>query len=242
MESKQEIIVFNSSSTNAEFRIYLDSNLDTVWVTQAQLTELFGKAKGTISEHIKNIFSDGELESISTVRDFRIVQKEGSREIQRDITHYNLDVVISVGYRVKSKEGIAFRKWATKKLKEHLIKGYTINQKIQKSQIIELKTQLNHLHESVIERQTQLTDGLLSIISNYSKTFELLNQYDTDDLSTNNLERELNYIINYEDVKKAIEKLKITLIKKGEASDLFGNEKDESFIGISRKYFTNNIW
>lgn len=232
MESKQEIIVFNSSSTNAEFQIYLDSNLDTVWVTQAQLTKLFGKAKGTISEHIKNIFSDDELESISTVRDFRIVQKEGSREIQRDITHYNLDVVISVGYRVKSKEGIAFRKWATKKLKEHLIKGYTINQQIQKSQIIELKTQLNYLHEREIEKQTQLTDGLLSIISNYSKTFELLNQYDTDDLSTNNLERELNYTINYEDVKKAIEKLKITLIKKGEASDLFGNEKDESFIGI----------
>lgn len=206
--------------------------MDTVWVTQAQMTELFGKAKGTISEHIKNIFSDGELDSSSTVRDFRTVQKEGEREIKRDITHYNLDVVISLGYRVKSKEGIAFRKWATKKLKEHLIKGYTINQQIQQSQIKELQCQLDNLQEQFFEKQTQLTDGLLSIISSYSKSFELLNQYDTDELSTTNLQKDINYVINYSDVKKAIEKLKASLIKKGEASELFGNEKDDSFKGI----------
>ena len=88
------------------------------------MSSLFGKSKGTISEYIKNIFTDEELDQFSTVRDFRIVQNEGGREINRKLTHYNLDVIISVGYRVKSKEGIYFRKWATQKLKEHLIKGY----------------------------------------------------------------------------------------------------------------------
>lgn len=232
MENKQEIIVFNSSSANAEFQVVLDNKFDSVWVTQAQMTELFGKAKGTISEHIKNIFSEGELESSSTVRDFRTVQKEGKREIQREITHYNLDVVISVGYRVKSKEGIAFRRWATKKLKEHLIKGYTLNQQIQLNQINELKSQLNNTQEQLLKNQTQLTDGLLNIISSYSKSFELLNQFDTDELQTNNLQKDISYIINYDDVKKAIEKLKASLIKKGEASELFGSEKDDSFKGI----------
>lgn len=232
MESSNELIFFNTSSGNNEFQVILDSDIDTVWLTQSQMSSLFGKSKGTISEYIKNIFTDEELDQFSTVRDFRIVQNEGGREINRKLTHYNLDVIISVGYRVKSKEGIYFRKWATQKLKEHLIKGYTINDSIKNSQIVKLKAELQVTYSKLYETQSQLTDGLLSIIENYSKSFELLNLYDTDDLQTDNLNENINYVINYDDVKKAISQLKKSLILKGEASELFGNEKDDSFKGI----------
>jgi death-on-curing family protein len=232
MEKSQEIVVFNSSQSDSEFQIILDGDNETVWITEKQIIELFGKARRTIGEHINNLYEEGELDKSSTWREFRQVQKEGQREVTRNVPQYNLDVIISVGYRVKSKTGIEFRKWATKKLKEHLIKGYTLNQNIQLHQIKELQTQLLNTQEKLFESQTQLTDGLLNIISSYSKSFELLNQFDTDELSTSDLQKDINYIINYADVNKAIGKLKTTLIKKEEASQLFGSEKDDSFRGI----------
>ena len=232
MEKSQEIVVFNSSQSDSEFQIILDGDNETVWITEKQIIELFGKARRTIGEHINNLYEEGELDKSSTWREFRQVQKEGQREVTRNVPQYNLDVIISVGYRVKSKTGIEFRKWATKKLKEHLIKGYTLNQNIQLHQIKELQTQLLNTQEKLFESQTQLTDGLLNIISSYSKSFELLNQFDTDELSTSDLQKDINYIINYADVNKAIGKLKTTLIKKEEASQVFGSEKDDSFRGI----------
>lgn len=232
MKKSQEIVVFNSSQSDSEFQIILDGDNETVWITEKQIVELFGKARRTIGEHINNLYEEGELDKNSTWREFRQVQKEGQREVTRNVPQYNLDVIISVGYRVKSKTGIEFRKWATKKLKEHLIKGYTLNQNIQINQINELQTQLVNAQEKLFESQTQLTDGLLNIISSYSKSFELLNQFDTDELSTSDLQKDINYIINYTDVNKAIGKLKTSLIKKGEASQLFGSEKDDSFRGI----------
>lgn len=232
MDSKQEIILFNPSSGNNEFQVVLDGDFDTVWLTQAQMTELFKKAKGTISEHIQNVFLEGELDKDSTVRDFRTVQEEGTRKVSRNLTHYNLDVIISVGYRVKSKEGIAFRQWATKKLREHLIQGYTINEGIQTKQLLRLESKLKKIETELVETQSQLVDGLLSLITSYSKSFELLNKFDSDGLTTTNLTTNVVYVINYDDVKKGIEKLKHSLIIKGEASQLFGNEKDASFQGI----------
>ena len=100
---------------------------ETVWLTQAQMCELFQKSKATISEHIKNVFEEGELDAMSTVRNFRTVQKEGTREVERNIDYYNIDVIISVGYRVKSSQGTQFRIWATQRLKEYIIKGFVLN-------------------------------------------------------------------------------------------------------------------
>jgi hypothetical protein len=107
----------------------LDSEHDTVWATDQQIMDLFGKARRTIGEHIKNIYEEGELDKESTWREFRQVQTEGTRQVERKLSAYNLDVIISVGNRVKSKVGIEFRKWATSKLKEYLLQGYAINQK-----------------------------------------------------------------------------------------------------------------
>ena len=120
-----EILIYQNSDGNIKIDVRLDD--ETVWLTQAQLCELFQKSKATISEHIKNVFAEKELDAASTVRNFRTVQLEGARSVQREIEHYNLDVIISVGYRVKSPQGTQFRIWATQRLKEYIIKGFALN-------------------------------------------------------------------------------------------------------------------
>lgn len=235
VDFNSEIVVFKPSQGSNEFEIILDGEHDTVWVTEQQLVELFGKARRTIGEHIRNIYKEGELEKESTWRNFRQVQKEGERKVKRAVSAYNLDVVISVGYRVKSPVGIEFRKWATQRLKDYLVKGYAVNSELlskQGKKIIQLENQLDILRERTFESQRVLTEGFLDIISKYSKSFELLNRYDSEDLQLDNLSKEIIYIINYDDVKKAIHQLKKELVQKGEAGELFGNEKDDSFRGI----------
>lgn len=230
-----EIIVFKPEDGDTEFQVVLDCEHDTVWATEQQIMELFRKARRTIGEHIKNIYEEGELDKDSTWREFRQVQKEGNREVSRKVSVYNLDVIISVGYRVKSKVGVEFRRWATQRLKEYFLKGYAINQKLLQSEqnrIKLLQKEVNLLNRELLETQRTLTDGLLSIISHYSKSFKLLEKYDKDELSSENLNKEVIYTINYDDVKEAIQQLKSDLISKGEASHLFGNEKDNSFQGI----------
>ncbi|MFT5823428.1 MAG: death-on-curing family protein [Crocinitomix sp.] len=232
---KSELVVFKPENGNTEFEVILDGEHDTVWATEEQMMDLFGKARRTIGGHIKNIYAEGELDKGSTWRDFRQVQKEGGREVSRKIPLYNLDVVISVGYRVKSKVGVAFRKWATSKLKEYLLNGYSINEKLlasKKAKILELEYSINQLHEKAIQEKKVLTQGFLNIITDYSKSFELLSKYDSDDLSKEGLNKEIIYVVSYQDVKSAIQELKKNLMAKGEASDLFGNEKDDSFKGI----------
>lgn len=120
-----EILIYQNPEGNIKIDVRLQE--ETVWLTQAQMGQLFGKDKRTISEHISNIFNEGELEKSSTVRKFRTVQTEGNREVERELDHYNLDVIISVGYRVKSVQGTQFRIWATQRLKEYIIKGFTLN-------------------------------------------------------------------------------------------------------------------
>lgn len=233
--SNSEVIVFKPEKGETEFRVILDEAHDTVWATEQQIMELFGKARRTIGAHIQNIYEEGELDKNSTWREFRQVQKEGNRDVSRKIAAYNLDVIISVGYRVKSTVGTEFRKWATKKLKEHLIRGYTINKELlkkEKKRVVTLQRELHLLHQELFETQKTLAEGILAMISHYSKSFELLDKYDRDELSSDNLHKEIIYTIRYKEVKQAIQKLKTDLINKKEASELFGNEKDGSFKGI----------
>lgn len=120
-----DILIYQNQDGNIKIDVRLQE--ETVWLTQTQMAQLFGKDKRTISEHIGNVFSEGELNKSSTVRNFRTVQTEGNREIERALDHYNLDVIISVGYRVKSVQGTQFRIWATQRLKEYIIKGFVLN-------------------------------------------------------------------------------------------------------------------
>jgi death-on-curing family protein len=230
-----EVVVFKPKDGRTEFQVIIDGDENTVWATEQQIMELFGKARRTVGEHIKNIYEEGELDQESTWREFRQVQKEGEREVSRKVSIYNLDVIISIGYRVKSQVGTEFRKWATQRLKEYLLKGYSLNKELlkkEKKKVASLEKEVLTLNEELFETQKVLADGFLSIISQYSKSFELLEKYDKDDLSSENLSNDVIYVINYEDVKKAIQSFRSDLVEKGEASDLFGKERDESFKGI----------
>ena len=119
------LLIYQNQEGNIKIDVQLEN--ETVWLTQEQMAQLFGKGRSTITEHISNIFKEEELEQISTRRNFRQVRIEGNREVEREIEYFNLDVIISVGYRVKSKQGTQFRIWATQRLKEHIIKGFTLN-------------------------------------------------------------------------------------------------------------------
>jgi len=160
-----EVVVFKPKDGQTEFEVVLDGEHDTVWATEQQIMELFGKARRTIGEHIQNIYQEGELDRASTWREFRQVQREGKREVSRKVSAYNLDVIISVGYRVKSQVGTEFRKWATQRLKQYLLKGYSINKKLLKKEqnkVIELQKEVNNLNRTLLETQQKLTDGFLN--------------------------------------------------------------------------------
>ena len=129
LDGNSQIVLYQPNET-ISIEVMLDVEYDTVWLTQQQMVELFASSKANISEHISNIFQQGELQPESTVRKFRIVRKEGARTVTRTIDHYNLDVIISVGFRVNSRQGISFRQWANKVLKEYLLRGYAVHQQI----------------------------------------------------------------------------------------------------------------
>lgn len=227
-----EVVVFKPEIGQVEFQVILDGDENTVWVTEQQIVELFGKARRTIGEHIKNIYNEGELERESTWREFRQVQKEGERNVSRKLSFYNLDVIISVGYRVKSPIGIEFRKWATSRLKEYLLKGYSINQNLLRErtkQLNELKDVIK-LQEKVFTEHslnTDQTEGLIKIISQYSKALDLLDDYDHQRLSLPKSDNKKVIKITYNEARNAIDELG----KYTHFEGLFGIEKDESFKG-----------
>lgn len=226
-------IVIYKSKEGPKLKVRLEE--ETVWLTQKQMALLFDKSVSTINEHIRNIYKEGELKEESTIRKFRIVQNEGGRRVERDIDFYNLDVIISVGYRVKSFNGTQFRIWATKILKEHLIKGYTINEK----RLLQSKNHLQELQNTILFLQEKSKHKLLSgqeqeilgLLANYSKTLTLLEEYDKEKLSMIKKTKD-KFVLKYENAIKVIQELKKELIVKGEASDLFGQENDKKFQAI----------
>lgn len=225
-ESAIQIYRLDNGATEIEVKL----DQDTIWLSQKQIAELFDKDSDTIGLHLKNIYSTGELEDFSTTEDYSVVQKEGTRNVRRKIKHYNLDAIISVGYRVNSIRGTQFRIWANKILKEYLIQGYSINEralKRQNEQLIELQKTIKILSSAILSKEltSDESKGLLSIISDYSYALDILDKYDYHSLSiTNTSEKEI-YRITY---TEAIDQ--INLVRKAYGnSELFGREKDESF-------------
>ena len=199
---------------------------NTFWLSLNQISELFCKDKSVISRHLKNIFESEELVKDSTVAFFATVQNESNRVVSRQIEYFNLDAIISVGYRINSKQGTQFRIWATNRLKEYLIEGQAINQK----RLDELGKAIQLIEQSAKnELNKNEAKGLLDILTNYTKSFIILNQYDSHNLSNDDLTENITYEIQYEEAIQAIKELKNQLITKKEATELFGNEKDESF-------------
>ena len=235
MEGKGEIIIYQTEDQRNLLEVRLED--ETVWLSQKELSELFEKKVPTINEHLRNIYKERELDKKSTIRKFRIVRTESIRQVTREIEFYNLDVIISVGYRVKSKRGTQFRIWATQTLKDHLVKGYTINEqrlKEQQEKFKELNQTVEFLKTTIGQKQLSPneTQGLLDIISQYTRSFILLNQFDSNTLPAKTSHKKLTHEIKHVEAINAIDHLKKELISKKEASDLFGRQRDESFKGI----------
>lgn len=225
---ENKIQIFQTDDGKVELEVALER--DTVWLNQRQLSALFDKDVRTVSEHIRNVFDEGELDREATIRKFRIVQSEGSRQVQRDVEHYNLDVVISVGYRVKSQRGVQFRQWATQRLKEHLVQGYSLNQQRLESQqekLAELR-QAIALSSRLIQNKNLSTDesqAILAILEKYSLALTVLDDYDHQRLQVIGTRTTTHPKITYDEAMAQIHLWR----KQEKLGSLFGNEKDASF-------------
>jgi len=230
--NKGEIVIYQTQKGGTKIQVHL--NEQTVWLTQKQMADLFTKDTRTINEHLKNIFKEKELNQKSVIRKFRITAADGKTY---KTNFYNLDVIISVGYRVKSKRGTQFRIWATNILRQYLIKGITVNRKriqeLKGKQMVEFERALE-LVETTKNKAFVYDEarGLLDVITNYARTWLLLQKYDEGKLEMNGLTKDVKKIINYGEAQEAIVGLKADLINKKEASDIFGLERGNSLEGI----------
>lgn len=228
-----EIVIYKAKDGHIELNVSLSE--ETVWLSLNQISELFGRDKSVISRHLSNIFKNKELKQSQTVAKFATVQKEGKKEVRRDIDYYNLDVVISIGYRVNSSEATQFRIWATQVLKEHLIKGYTIYEKrLAERGVKELQQSIELLQKTLTRNDLVNDIGVetIQLIMSYTKTWHLLLAYDEDELTLPEQANPAIAELKYEMAIHAIKTLKSDLAARNEATALFGNERERGLQSI----------
>ena len=216
---KNEIILFE----NDKVKLEVNMQDETVWLTQAQMAELFGKDRKTITGHIKNIYEEQELEENSTCSFFEQVQNEGGRTVARKIQFYNLDLIISVGYRVNSKKGTKFRIWSNKILKRYLLEGYVVNQRrleyLEKTiKLIDIATRIDE------EAQKEQGQQILKVIKDYTVALDLLDNYDYKEVKKPSGTIVTDKKLQYEKCLEVIKKMKFN-----EKSNLFALERDNRF-------------
>ena len=219
---KGEIIIYQKPDGETNLDVRLEN--ETVWLTQAQIAELFGTKRPAITKHLVNIFNTGELEEISVCSILEHTAGDGKNYQTK---FYNLDAILSIGYRVNSKNATRFRIWANKVLKEYLIKGYAINQRAKAEQLEDLKQTIKLL-SNVIQNKELTADesqGLLQVITDYTYALDTLDRYDYQSLEIDDTRKENLFRATYENAMEAID----TLRRKFGSGGLFGNEKDESF-------------
>lgn len=216
-----EIIIYQTQDGRANLDVRLEN--ETVWLSRQQMSELFGRDVKTIGKHVNNALKE-ELKEIPVVANFATTATDGKTY---NVDHYNLDMIISVGYRVKSYQGVQFRIWANKILKEYLVKGYVVNEKIKLQQYSDLKQTVKLLSNVLQSKELSVDEatGLLQVISDYSYGLDTLDRYDYQELTVEYTTPSDTFRATYESAMEVIEFLKI----KFGGSDLFGNEKDESF-------------
>lgn len=228
-DTLSDIVIYEGASGEIEVRL----DRETVWLTQKQMSKLFGSSTDNIALHLKNIYAEGELEEAATAEDSSVVQREGKRHIKRNLKHYNLDVIISVGYRVNSKRGVRFRQWATRLLKEHLTRGYTLHRARFEENARELESALR-LIRGAADAPALNADtgrGLVDILSRYAQTFLLLQRYD-EGLLTEPKGQPGGDLPSLADVRRAIAILKNELMARKEAGSLFGQERKDALEAI----------
>ncbi len=228
MKEVLDIIIYQSDEKTIDVRLASE----TIWLNLNQIAELFEKDKSVISRHIKNIFRSGELQREATVAKIATVQNEGGRKVTRQMDYYNLDVIIAVGYRVNSKKATQFRIWATKVLKDYLIKGYVINQRrITEQKLRQLEATITFIKDNI--RTSAITDreakGMLELIQRYINVWKWIEEYDTGQLQPKRTKPDRR-IITYKEAQEAIKALKHFLMQQNLASDLFGVERDKGLL------------
>ena len=216
------IQIYQSDDGQVQLDIQLEQ--ETLWLTQLQMSNLFETTPENVLMHLKNIFSEQELDETATTKDFLVVRQEGTRQVQRELKHYNLDAIISVGYRVNSSRATQFRVWATGTLKQHLVEGYTLNRRRLHERGIEFEQAISLLSRTLVNQQLMNSAGeaVLSVISDYARSWSLLQGYDEQSFKQLSDKQTDMQALNMNDVLAAIAELKKTLIAKGEASELFG--------------------
>ena len=226
MKEDQKIVIYQTEDGETQIDVRLEN--DTVWLTQAQMAELFQTDRTSIVRHINNIYKVEELDRDSTCAKIAQVQIEGKRTVKRDIPYFNLDMIISVGYRVNSKRGIKFRQWANRILKDYLVKGYAVNERIRKEQIGELRQLVGMLGRTIQGQpllSTDETNALFEVVTDYTYALDTLDNYDYERLTIDKTTKEEPFHATYEN---AMEEIRLLRDKFG-GSALFGNEKDDSF-------------
>ena len=223
---ENKIIIYQSEDGQTQIDVRLEN--DTVWLTQAQMAELFQKTPQNITMHIRNAYNEGELDKESTCKEFLQVQTEGKRQVARIQKFYDLDVIISVGYRVKSKRGTAFRIWARRVLKDYLVKGYAVNDNIRREQIGELRQLVGILGRTIQSQPlmpSEENQALFDVVTDYAYALDTLDNYDYERLTIEKTTPEERFHATYENAISEIHALR----EKFGGSSLFGNEKDDSF-------------
>ncbi|MDY7024847.1 MAG: virulence protein RhuM/Fic/DOC family protein [Pseudomonadota bacterium] len=218
----KQIEIYQLEDGQAQVHVRLSE--ETVWLTQAQMAELFAVKPQNITQHLKNIYSEQELDEPATCKDFLQVQTEGKRQVERQRKHYNLDAVISVGYRVNSSRATQFRIWATQTLKQHLLEGYTLNQQRLQQRGVEFQQAVDLLSQTLSNQALVNNEGtaVLAVISDYARSWSLLQAYDEQSLVETEHKQAAMQPLVLGDVLKAVAELKKELIAKGEATELFG--------------------
>ena len=226
---QDQVVIYQTEDGQTQIDVRLEN--ETVWLTQAQMAELFQKDRTVITRHINNVFKEKELEreevSVKIAHTTQHGAIEGKTQTQ-ELMLYNLDVIISVGYRVKSKRGTAFRIWARKVLKEYLVKGYAVNDRIRKEQIGELRQLVGVLGRTIQKQSlisTDETNALFDVVTDYTYALDTLDNYDYERLTIEKTTKEEPFHATYENAMEAIKGLR----EKFGSSSLFGNEKDDSF-------------
>lgn len=230
LTKKAEIVIYKTSKGETSIDVTLEHG--TVWLSAVQMTDLFESSRQNIGQHIKRVFADGELEHDGNVLETMVRQEEGNRTIQRKIELYSLDVIISVGYRVKSRQGTTFRIWANKVLKSYLLEGYVLNEKKIKEKTEQYEALKNAvaLINNVASKSALSNDeatGLFRVLTDYTYALDVLDKYDHQVLQVEATSQRQLFRITYESAKGAI----FSLRDKFGGSSLFGNEKDDSFRG-----------
>ena len=226
MDNNNQIIIYQTDDDQTQIDVRLEN--ETVWLTQAQMAELFQTDRTSIVRHINKIYADDELDRDSTCAKIAQVQKEGQRTVRRRIPYFNLDMIISVGYRVNSKRGVKFRQWANRVLKQYLIKGYAINERLRHEQISELRQLVQVVGRTLQHREqgnTIETQDLLDVVVDYTYALDTLDNYDYERLTIDKTTKVAAFHATYENAMEQIQRLR----DKFGASILFGNEKDDSF-------------